>query len=218
METKVKEEDKVKIYYVSERDSNDIKDIELINNNADIYYKDSNDKFILLLLYRKNEIPNKYIKNLSEIKSTKNIKLQNGKSLTIEKPCQFNIKTEKYFNILKPIINIVNDYLIYTYKIINNVDYEIITTFYLNKNSKSLHLPKLEKVSNLEKCKSLHFSNYNIIINVNNQDIIYKQYGFKINISNNDLLIYNTNICTNVSKSLILLTKAKPKISINLIN
>jgi hypothetical protein len=200
----MEDNNKIKIYYVSERSNNINNEIELITQNADIYYKDtSTDTFKLLLLYRKNEIPNKYLKPLSEIKSIKEIKLQNGKSLKIDKPSEFNLKNGNYFNILKPIIGIANDYLKYIYTIINNIDYEILTTFYVNKNTSS--------ISNLDK------SNFNIIINPNNQELIYKRYGFKINISNNDLIIYNTQSELNITKSLILASKTKPKIEIKLI-
>ena len=206
-------EDNIKIYYVSERNNineeDKLNEIELITENADIYYKDKiTNKFNLLLLYRKNEIPNKYLKSLSEIKSIKEIKLQNGKTLKIDKPSQFNLKNGNYFNILKPIIGIVNDYLKYIYTIVNNIDYEILTTFYINKNTSS--------ISKLDKFK-LDVSNFNIIINPNNQELIYKQYGFKINISNNDLIIYNTQSQLNITKSLILATKTKPKLEIKLI-
>ena len=205
---------KVKIYYVSERNNNINNELELISQNADIYYKDIlTNKFKLLLLYRKNEIPNKYLKSLSKIKSIKEIKLQNGKSLKIDKPSEFNIKNGKYFNIIKPIIGIVNDYLKYIYNIINNIDYEILTTFYINKNTNSLNK---EDTSNLD-VSNLDTSNFNIIINANNQELIYKQYGFKINISNNDLIIYNTQAQLNITKSLILGSKPKPKIEIKLI-
>jgi hypothetical protein len=215
----MEDNNKVKIYYVSERNNNINNELELITQNADIYYKDtSTDTFKLLLLYRKNEIPNKYLKPLSEIKSIKEIKLQNGKSLIIDKPSEFNIKNGKYFNIIKPIIGIVNDYLKYIYNIINNIDYEILTTFYINKNTSSiskLDISKLD-ISKLDTSK-LDTSNFNIIINPNNQELIYKQYGFKINISNNDLIIYNTQSQLNITKSLILTSKTKPKIQIKLI-
>lgn len=210
----MEDNNKIKIYYVSERSNNINNELELITQNADIYYKDTTtNTFKLLLLYRKNEIPNKYLKPLSEIKSIKEIKLQNGKSLKIDKPSEFNLKNGNYFNILKPIIGIANDYLKYIYTIINNIDYEILTTFYINKNTSSIS--KLD-TSKLDKSK-LDTSNFNIIINPNNQELIYKRYGFKINISNNDLIIYNTQSEINITKSLILASKTKPKIEIKLI-
>jgi hypothetical protein len=102
-------EDNIKIYYGSERNNTNEEDklneIELITENADIYYKDKiTNKFNLLLLYRNNEIPNKYLKPLSEIKSIKEIKLQNGKTLKIDKPSELNLRNkpaeemQKYFD------------------------------------------------------------------------------------------------------------------------